>query len=215
MKTMLVVLFLLPGFQEEKKSSDWKEFTSKEGRFKVLMPDTPKQRENETESDFGKGTLIMETVEHAGGMFGANYCDYPADIKKHSADRVLDSSRQENQARRPSGPGHSGRSRRQAHLSRPRLFSRATALSGRRLRPQRPGHLPRRAKISRLVRARRREGKEVNLCFETQCRSLVRELVFPPSSSRLRILATMRMPCRGCCSSWEGFEKSDLTRGHI
>jgi len=93
MNTMLVVLFLLPGFQQEKKSPDWKEFTSKEGRFKVLMPDTPKQRENETESDFGKATLIMETVEHAGGMFGANYCDYPADIKKLSADRVLDSSR--------------------------------------------------------------------------------------------------------------------------
>ena len=93
MLALCPLMLLLPALQEEKKTSDWKEFASKEGRFKVLMPSEPTHRENETESDFGKGTLIMETVEHSGGMFGANYCDYPAEIKKHSPDRVLDSSR--------------------------------------------------------------------------------------------------------------------------
>jgi len=92
MKTILCMLLLLVP-QEEKKDSEWKKFTSKEGRFKVLMPATPKPRQHETESDFGKGTLIMAVAEHAGGMFSAGFCDFPEEIKKVPVDRVLDSSR--------------------------------------------------------------------------------------------------------------------------
>jgi hypothetical protein len=57
----------------------WKEFASKEGRFKVLMPGTPKQDQAETESDFGKGVLHMNTAQAGKTLYGANYCDSSRD----------------------------------------------------------------------------------------------------------------------------------------
>jgi hypothetical protein len=71
----------------------WKEFTSKEGQFKVLMPGKPEQKKLETESDFGKGMLHMNTVELDKMMYGANYCDFPAKIKEIPRKKVFDSSR--------------------------------------------------------------------------------------------------------------------------
>jgi hypothetical protein len=71
----------------------WKEFASKEGRFKVLMPGTPKQDQAETESDFGKGVLHMNTAQAGKTLYGANYCDFPAEIKKAPLKQVFDSSR--------------------------------------------------------------------------------------------------------------------------
>jgi len=72
---------------------EWKEFASKEGRFKVLMPGTPKQDQAETESDFGKGILHMNVVQAGKTMYGANYCDFPAEIKKAPLKQLFDSSR--------------------------------------------------------------------------------------------------------------------------
>ena len=72
---------------------EWKEFTSKDGRFKVLMLGTPKQYKLDTESDFGKGVLHMNTVMVGKTMYGANFCDFPAEIKKAPLKQVLDSSR--------------------------------------------------------------------------------------------------------------------------
>lgn len=72
---------------------EWKEFASKDGRFKVLMPGTPKQNKVETESDFGKGVLYMNVTLAGKSMYGANYCDFPAEIKKAPIKQVFDSSR--------------------------------------------------------------------------------------------------------------------------
>jgi hypothetical protein len=72
---------------------DWKEFASQEGRFKVLMPGTPKQDKFDTESDFGKGVLYMNSIAVGKTMYGANYCDFPAEIKKAPIKQVFDSSR--------------------------------------------------------------------------------------------------------------------------
>ncbi len=73
--------------------TEWMEFVSKEGRFKVLMPGTPKQDKIDTESDFGKGVLHMNVAQTGKTMFGANYCDFPAEIKKAPLKKVFDSSR--------------------------------------------------------------------------------------------------------------------------
>src|SRR5262249_44984575 len=73
--------------------SDWKEFVSKEGRFKVLMRGTPKQYNLDTESNFGKADLHMNTVQAGSTMYAANYCDFPAEVKKASLKQVYDSSR--------------------------------------------------------------------------------------------------------------------------
>jgi hypothetical protein len=72
---------------------EWKEFASKEGRFKVLMPGTPDQDKAETDSDFGKGVLHMSVVRAGKTTYGANYCDFPAEIKKAPLKQVYDSSR--------------------------------------------------------------------------------------------------------------------------
>jgi hypothetical protein len=57
------------------------------------MPGTPKQEKAETESDFGKGVLHMNTVQAGRRMYGANYGDFPAAIKKVPIKQVFDSSR--------------------------------------------------------------------------------------------------------------------------
>jgi hypothetical protein len=45
------------------KQAAWNEFTSKESRFSVVMPDTPKPEQAKTENDFGKGVLHMRTAQ--------------------------------------------------------------------------------------------------------------------------------------------------------
>jgi hypothetical protein len=71
----------------------WKEFASKEGGFTVLMPGTPNPYTLDTDSDFGKGMLHMNTVQAGKTMYGANYCDFPAGIKAVPLKQVYDSSR--------------------------------------------------------------------------------------------------------------------------
>src|SRR6266852_8763239 len=66
----------LPLLAEDKP--EWKEFTSKEGRFKVLMPGAPKQKDGETETDVGKIVLHMNTAEVGMVIYGTTYSDFPA-----------------------------------------------------------------------------------------------------------------------------------------
>jgi len=82
--------FLTAGDQPK---SEWKKFTSKKGRFTVLIPGTPEQKALPAESDFGKGVLHMNQAEAGGTMYGANYSDFPAKIKKMPIKQLLDSSR--------------------------------------------------------------------------------------------------------------------------
>jgi hypothetical protein len=91
LQLLLVAVTVLPVCADDRP--DWKEFTSKEGRFKVLMPGTPKQTKADAESDFGKGVLYMNVAEAGRTMYGANYGDYPAKIKEIPIKQVFDSSR--------------------------------------------------------------------------------------------------------------------------
>src|SRR5260370_32434853 len=95
MRWSIALLFFTVGISSicADDQPEWKEFASKKGRFKVLMPGTQKQDKAETESDFGKGVLHMNTVQAGKTMYGANYCDFPAKIKKVPLKQVLDSSR--------------------------------------------------------------------------------------------------------------------------
>jgi hypothetical protein len=89
---LLFVAILVTALQAG-DSPEWKEFASKDGRFKVLMPGTPKQEQAETESDFGKGILHMNALQEGKTMYGANYCDFPAEIKKVPLKKLFDASR--------------------------------------------------------------------------------------------------------------------------
>jgi hypothetical protein len=95
MRWSIAVLFVAVGAISGSADDqpDWKEFASKEGRFKVLMRGTPEQYKLDAESDFGKGVLHMNSVQADKTMYGANYCDFPAEIKKAPLKQVYDSSR--------------------------------------------------------------------------------------------------------------------------
>lgn len=71
----------------------WKEFSSKDGRFRVLMPGTPAPAEVKFDSEYGPASFHMNTVEGGESFYGAHYCDYTEAIKKVAAKRVYDSSR--------------------------------------------------------------------------------------------------------------------------
>lgn len=95
MRSSLVLLVFAVGVAaaHAEDKPEWKEFASQEGRFKVLMPGTPKPEKFDTESDFGKGVLYMNSVAVDKTMYAANYCDFPAEIKKAPIKQVFDSSR--------------------------------------------------------------------------------------------------------------------------
>ena len=88
---LIVAMRAISGVADE--PTEWKEFASKDGRFTVLMVGTPKQYKLDTESDFGKGVLNMNSIQLGKTMYAANYCDFPAEIKKAGLKQVYDSSR--------------------------------------------------------------------------------------------------------------------------
>jgi len=95
MRSLLVLLSIAvcSACRHADDKQEWKEFTSKEGGFKVVMLGRPKQQQFDTESDFGKGVLHMNRVQVGETIYGANYCDFPAEIKKTPIKKVYDSSR--------------------------------------------------------------------------------------------------------------------------
>jgi hypothetical protein len=88
---LFVALPAISGVADE--PTEWKEFASKDGRFKVLMVGTPKEDKLDTESDFGKGVLNMNSIQVGKTMYAANHIDFPAEIKKAGLKQVYDSSR--------------------------------------------------------------------------------------------------------------------------
>ena len=95
MRSFLVLISLAAGSTclHADHQPKWKEFASKEGGFKVVMPGTPKQEEFDTESDFGKGVLHMNRAQADKTIYAANYCDFPTEIKMAPIKKVYDSSR--------------------------------------------------------------------------------------------------------------------------
>jgi hypothetical protein len=64
------------------KGSSWKEFTSQEGGFSVLLPGTPKVERRTTESAVGPLAFTMHTVELGLGSVAyiMSYNDYPPSL---------------------------------------------------------------------------------------------------------------------------------------
>lgn len=76
--TLLAVGFiaLLPGCgKREAKKDTWKEFTSKEGGFSVLMPKQPVKRKQTAPSDAGPINVYMFTVNMGVVDYGVMYHD--------------------------------------------------------------------------------------------------------------------------------------------
>ena len=73
----------------------WKEFTSKEGGFTVLMPGTPKEQTQKFATQVGDIEAKMFQLEAKPGQaYVMAYADYPeAVVKKSNPDKILDGAR--------------------------------------------------------------------------------------------------------------------------
>jgi len=72
------------------ESIQWKEFLSKEGRFKVLMPGTPEPPKANNKNDAGKNDLKLNTVSVGSTVYSAGHVDLPAMIKDSSVMQTYD-----------------------------------------------------------------------------------------------------------------------------
>ena len=72
----------------------WREFSSKEGRFSVLVPDTPSEQTQNLNTGVGAIDLHFFIVEQDGFQYLVSYNDYPAAMAREAdADKVLDGAR--------------------------------------------------------------------------------------------------------------------------
>ena len=79
-RPLLLLLVILPLLAC--KGASWKEFTSQEGGFSVLLPGQPKIERQTTETAVGPLAFTMHTVELSFGSvaYVASYNDYPPSL---------------------------------------------------------------------------------------------------------------------------------------
>jgi len=61
----------------QKDSSEWKTFSSPEGRFSILFPGTPVSRVSEVQTSSGKVTVHTVTLKLPESFYHVSYLDYP------------------------------------------------------------------------------------------------------------------------------------------
>jgi len=72
----------------------WKEFSSTEGAFLVLMPGTPTMDKQTASTAVGPIDSFTFTLEETDGIYTVSYADYPEDIvRQNEPDDMLDSVR--------------------------------------------------------------------------------------------------------------------------
>jgi hypothetical protein len=79
-RSILLIFVLIPLLAC--KGANWKEFTSQEGGFSVLLPGQPKVERQTTETAVGPLAFTMHTVELSFGSIAyiASYNDYPPSL---------------------------------------------------------------------------------------------------------------------------------------
>ena len=96
MRTKYLVLFLVVFMSSAVNSQEptWKEFSSPEGRFSVLLPGTPTKTTQKVNSDLGVITLYLFTFNQENISYNVTCSDYPESIFKiKSIDKFLDDYR--------------------------------------------------------------------------------------------------------------------------
>lgn len=88
--TLLVLVLLLTACQP----ADWKEFSSKEGAFSVLMPGTPTEQTQKADTQAGTIEVHMFIFEQNGAAYMVGYNDYPeAIVQQADPSKMLDGAR--------------------------------------------------------------------------------------------------------------------------
>lgn len=80
---------------EPAKPSPWREFVSKEGRFRVEFPGEAIPSEAEVQTPVGLGKLHLHSVPAIKMVYGAHYLDYPQSTKRMTSRQLLDAARDE------------------------------------------------------------------------------------------------------------------------
>jgi hypothetical protein len=73
--------------------SIWKEFTSEEGRFSILLPRTPRQTVETVDTPVGEIDEYAFTVIHGNITYIASYSDYPRNVLTSDPQAILDAFR--------------------------------------------------------------------------------------------------------------------------
>lgn len=69
-------------------------FTSKEGKFSILLPKDPTTTSQSLDSPLGKLKMTVTVKDYDGDIYAAAYGDLPADkVKKPHANKALDGAR--------------------------------------------------------------------------------------------------------------------------
>jgi hypothetical protein len=93
--TIFLMLLLLahpiPGPADDAK---WKEFSSEDGRFSALMPETPKVSDTLTFTPYGQLVTRTASSDDAGlNSYSISWTVYPKEVKKWSdADKALEAA---------------------------------------------------------------------------------------------------------------------------
>jgi hypothetical protein len=85
-----LAFILLAGCQK----FSWKDFSSAEGKFSVLMPGTPQNHSQSLNSPFGPVTTYAFVYSNNDSAFAVSYTDYPQDPTRGiNTQKVLDGAR--------------------------------------------------------------------------------------------------------------------------
>jgi hypothetical protein len=82
----LVAALVLLGLAACSPELDWREFTSPEGRFAVMLPGRPAREAREVTLAGARAPLHMTSVQVSGMAFGVGYADLPPGV---DAERVI------------------------------------------------------------------------------------------------------------------------------
>src|SRR2546423_834410 len=72
----------------------WKEFSSAEGRFAILMPGTPKEEIQTNQTDMGQLEIHTFTLQTSVAVYMAAYTDFPITVHTQElVEKILDGAR--------------------------------------------------------------------------------------------------------------------------
>ena len=76
---------------ESPESEEWREFSSSEGGFSVLMPGDPTKKIETVNTIFGSIDAPVFSLVRKDAIYGVTYCEYPANLVQASTpDAILD-----------------------------------------------------------------------------------------------------------------------------
>ena len=91
---VFLAVFLFVGCTTTQKPAELKNFTSEDGRFSILLPDTPKFETHNLSSAVGPVVSKSYIVDDLDMSYGVTYTDYPSDVvERTDPQKMLDGAR--------------------------------------------------------------------------------------------------------------------------